>query len=235
MIEQDRPLPVPPIIPPPLSSSPPAPRSRRRRAPRKSLAQELLETVLLTVILFGVAKFSLQTFMVDGHSMDATLSDREYILVDRISYRFHAGGYPARGDIIVFVAPPDPTKDYIKRVIGLPGDIVATRPVTGTNGAVVNHVFVNGVMLDEPYIYHEGTLPRIDTTAMEFENCVQSCLYRVKQGEVFVMGDNRNNSYDSRSWGPLPIGDVIGRAFISYWPLDHAAIIAGDSSYKAAP
>jgi len=231
MIGQDSPLPSSPASTSPVPPTP-APRCRRQR---KSLAQELLETVLLTVILFGVAKFSLQTFMVDGHSMDATLSDREYILVDRISYRFHAGGYPTRGDIIVFVAPPDPTKDYIKRVIALPGDIVSTRAVTGTNGAVVNHVFVDGVMLDEPYIYRQGTLAPIDTTAMEFENCVQACSYKVKQGEVFVMGDNRNNSYDSRSWGPLPIGNVIGRALISYWPLDHAAVITGYSSYKAAP
>lgn len=231
MIEQDHPLAVPPPIPPSLSLDPrPA-----RRPPRKSLIQELLETVLLTVILFGAAKFSLQTFMVDGHSMDSTLSNTEYILVDRISYRFHSGGYPSRGDIIVFVAPPDPTKDYIKRVIGLPGDIVATRAVTGTNGVAVNHVFVNGVMLDEPYLYRDGTMPRIGSTTMEFENCIQSCSYKVKQGQVFVMGDNRNNSYDSRSWGPLPIGNVIGRALVSYWPLDHASIIAGYSSYKAAP
>jgi len=203
----------------------------RNARPRKSLVQELLETVLLTVILFGAAKFSLQTFMVQGQSMNPTLQDNDYILVDRISYRFHQGGLPSRGDIVVFKAPPAPSEDYIKRVIALPGDIVAVRPVAGPNHVVVNHVFVDGRMLSEPYIAEPP-----DQSSMIFAsvNCtsVQGCAYRVPGNDVFVMGDNRNHSYDSRMWGPLPVANIVGRALISYWPLNHLSFIQSQSSYR---
>ncbi len=203
----------------------------RNARPRKPLVQELLETVLLTVILFGAAKFSLQTFMVQGQSMNPTLQDNDYILVDRISYRFHQGGLPSRGDIVVFKAPPDPSEDYIKRVIALPGDIVAVRPVAGPNHVAVNHVFVDGRMLSEPYIAEPP-----DQSSMIFAsvNCtsVQGCAYRVPGNDVFVMGDNRNHSYDSRMWGPLPVANIVGRALISYWPLNHLSFIQSQSSYR---
>ncbi len=198
--------------------------------PRKSLVQELLETVLLTVILFGAAKFSLQTFMVQGQSMNPTLQDSEYILVDRISYRFHQDGLPSRGDIVVFKAPPSPSEDYIKRVIALPGDTVAVRPVVGPNHVAVNHVFVNGHMLSEPYIAEPP-----DGLSMVFSNvnCVSArgCQYTVPGNDVFVMGDNRNRSYDSRMWGPLPVANIVGRALVSYWPLNHLSFIQSQSSY----
>jgi len=201
--------------------------------PRKSLVQELLETVLLTVILFGAAKFSLQTFMVQGQSMNPTLQDNEYILVDRISYRFHQDGLPSRGDIVVFKAPPVPSEDYIKRVIALPGDIVAVRPVAGPDHVPVNHIFVNGRMLSEPYI---AAPP--DGSSMVFNNvnCVSArgCQYTVPSKDVFVMGDNRNRSYDSRMWGPLPVANIVGRALISYWPLNRLSFIQSQFSYTTS-
>src|SRR5581483_2237209 len=95
-------------------------------------------------VLFGIAHFSLQNFKVDGISMLPTLQSGELILVDKISYRFHA---PSRGDIIVFKYPEDPTRDFIKRVIAVPGDTIAIKMVGG-----VYHVFVDGKMLSEPYI-----------------------------------------------------------------------------------
>jgi signal peptidase I len=199
----------------PLQAAPPPPPK-----PRKSLAQELLETLLLTLILFGVAKFSLQNFKVQGTSMVPTLQDGEFILVDKISYRFHL---PSHGDIVVFKFPQDTTRDFIKRVIGVPGDTVSIKPVNG-----VNHVFVNGKELYEPYISAEP-----DSTSMTFENCVdpKGCSYHVKPDELFVMGDNRNFSYDSRAWGPMPMKDMIGHALISYWPLPRLAFLPSQYSY----
>ena len=197
----------------------------KTQKPRKSLFQELLETLLLTLVLFGIARFSLQNFKVDGTSMVPTLQSDEYILVDKISYRFHL---PARGDIIVFKFPNDPTRDFIKRVIGLPGDRIAIRLVGGTY-----HVFVNGRMLNEPYINGpiDGAYP--DTGR---DNCAmaRTCTpFPVPANDLFVMGDNRNYSYDSRAWGPVPRNDVIGRALISYWPITHLALLPNQYSYAS--
>jgi signal peptidase I len=190
--------------------------------PRKSLFQELLETLLLTLILFGVARFSLQNFKVDGTSMVPTLQSGEYILVDKISYRFHL---PARGDIIVFKYPDDPSRDFIKRVIGLPGDRIAIKLVGGTY-----RTFVNGKMLAEPYI--NGPM---DTAYPQDCASAQTCTpYVVPPHDLFVMGDNRNYSFDSRSWGPMPLGDIIGRALVSYWPLSHLALLPNQYSYASA-
>lgn len=131
----------------------------QRKPTRKPLLQELLETVLLTALLFGVAKFSVQNFQVDGTSMVPTLQDREMILVDKVSYHFH-NDLPSRGDIVVFRAPPASGRagnDFIKRVIGLPGDVIEIKPFNK-----VNRVFVNHRLIDEPYIFepiHSVTLP----------------------------------------------------------------------------
>jgi signal peptidase I len=188
-----------------------------RRASRKSLVQELLETVLLTALLFGVAKFSVQNFQVDGMSMDPTLQNNEMILVDKVSYHFH-NGLPSRGDIIVFHAPLTTGqfgKDFIKRVIALPGDVVTIKPINN-----VNRVFVDHKMLNESYI-----LERMRTT--DLPNCIdpRGCTTIVPPHDVFVMGDNRNNSYDSRAWGPLAQSAIIGRALIAYWPLSHLSLL----------
>jgi signal peptidase I len=196
----------------------------KKPKPRKSLFQELLETLLLTLVLFGVARFSLQNFKVDGTSMVPTLLSGEYILVDKISYRFH-GDLPARGDIIVFKFPQDTSRDFIKRVIGLPGDTIAIKPVGGTY-----HTFVNGKMLDEAYIHGP-----IDRAYPDDCASAKTCTpHVVPPGDLFVMGDNRNFSYDSRRWGDLPKSDIIGRALISYWPLSHLAFLPNQYSYASS-
>ncbi len=159
---------------------------------------ELLETVLITVALFLAARFSLQPFTVEGQSMEPTFHNGEYILVDKVTYRFHS---PERGDVVVFEYPRDPSLDYIKRVIGVAGDHVVIRNA---------HVYVNNVQLSEPYV------------AAEPDYSMSECNYcdvQVPKGDLYVMGDNRNNSSDSHEWGLLPIGNVIGRAWLSYWPL----------------
>jgi len=195
---------------------------------RKSLVQELLETVLLTVLLFGVAKFSVQNFQVDGVSMVPTLQNNEMILVDKVSYHF-SNGLPSRGDIVVFHAPPKTNqvgRDFIKRVIGLPGDVISVKLVAADGGK--NHVFVNGRMLSETYIREAPFDTYPEQCIGHFKTCIGD---RVPANSVFVMGDNRNSSFDSRMWGYVPKGNIIGRALISYWPYDHIALIRGQFVY----
>ena len=120
-------------------------------------------------------------------------------MVDKASYMFHP---PARGDVVVFVAPPQPGLDYVKRVIALPGDTISVE-----NGVPT----VDGVTLKEFYVDSQrmGASP----SDQQIRNMV------VPPGEYFVMGDNRAESFDSRSWGFLPRGNIIGRATLVYWPL----------------
>jgi signal peptidase I len=149
------------------------------------------------VALFLAARFSLQPFTVQGQSMEPTFHNGEYILVDKLTYRFHS---PDRGDVVVAEYPLDTSLDYIKRVIGVPGDHVVIQ-----NG----HVSVNNVQLNEPYVAAEPDYAASDCTY---------CNVQVPKGDLFVMGDNRNNSSDSHVWGFLPIKNVIGRAMLAYWP-----------------
>lgn len=152
---------------------------------------DLLETVLLAAVLYlGINALSARV-RVDGFSMEPTLQDGEYVLVSRLAYRL---GEPQRGDIIVLKYPGEPPQDLIKRVIGLPGDTVEVQNL---------NVFVNGQQLVEPYI---AAAPIYGGT------------WRVPQGSLFVLGDNRNDSSDSHSWGMLPIQNVVGKAILIYWP-----------------
>lgn len=154
----------------------------------RELLRDLFETVVLAVLLFaGISAVSARV-RVDGYSMVPTLKNGEYVLVNRLAYRF---GQPQRGDIIVFRRMDE---DLIKRVIGLPGDTV--RIVDGV-------VQVNGRTLQEPYI---AAPPHYNGE------------WLVPEGELFVLGDNRNDSSDSHVWGTLPLQSVIGRAIVIYWP-----------------
>ena len=164
----------------------------------KQFALDLIETLLLAVVLYlGINAISSRV-RVDGFSMNPTLQDGEYVLVSKLSYRI---GKPQHGDIIVFKYPGQPPQDLIKRIIGLPGDKVE---VQGTN------VYVNGVILDEPYI---AASP------------VYQGIWLVPEGQLFVLGDNRNDSSDSHSWGLLPMDNVIGKAVLIYWPPPEWSII----------
>lgn len=163
-------------------------------AKRRSFARELVETAILTIAIFLVVRVALQNFRVEGSSMEPNLHNGEYILVNKVDYMLTS---PARGDVIVFqaVQAGQPDKDFIKRVIGLPGETVAVR-----NRAV----YINGRRLREPYIKSLPTYPYPAT--------------RVPPNEYFVLGDNRNNSADSHMWGDLNRRYIIGKAWISYWP-----------------
>ncbi|HET9588708.1 MAG TPA: signal peptidase I [Anaerolineales bacterium] len=157
----------------------------------KRIVLDILETLILAVVLyFGINAVSVRV-RVDGFSMNPTLQDGEYILVNRLAYKL---GSPARGDIVVFSFPMDPKQDLIKRVIGLPGETISVQG---------GKVMVNGMPLDEPYI---AAPPIYDGT------------WEVPEGQLFVLGDNRNESKDSHEWGLLPMQNVVGRAILIYWP-----------------
>ncbi len=166
---------------------------------RYRLVREVIETVVLTLLMFLIINLAIQNFDVVGHSMEGRLHDGERVMVDKVSYIFHS---PARGDIIVFDAPPQPGTDYVKRIIGVPGDTV-----TVDHGAPI----VNGVRLHETYVDPQ----RLGPTGGD--RPVQNL--RIPDGYYFTMGDNRVGSSDSRSWGLLPRKNIHGRVVLVYWPL----------------
>lgn len=169
---------------------------------------DVLETLVLAVVMFMVINSVTARVRVDGHSMDPTLQNGEFIIVNRLAYRF---GQPSRGDIIVFNYPKNPTQQFIKRVIGLPGDTVH---IEG------GRVYVNGTPLEEPYI---AAPPQYTGT------------WTVPEGQLFVLGDNRNQSSDSHAWGTLPLDLVVGKAVFVYWPLDQVGWINHTRIVSAAP
>jgi signal peptidase I len=172
------------------------------------LIRELIETIALTLIIFLVIRFAAQSFRVDGASMEPGLHTDEFVIVDKMSYLFQS---PQRGDVIVFHYPVDTRKDFIKRIIGLPGDTIH---VTS------NSVIVDGQILHEPYISHPSN----------FENNT----WKLGRDQFFVMGDNRENSLDSRSWGLLDRSYIIGKAVAVYWPVNDWQLINTYSSVFAA-
>lgn len=152
---------------------------------------DIIETLALAGVLFlGINAVSARV-RVDGFSMIPTLNDGEFILVSKVNYLL---GNVERGDIIVFHFPMDPNQELIKRVIGLPGDVISVK-----NGTVS----VNGQILSEPYIEAAPAY---------------SGDWAVPEGQLFVLGDNRNDSSDSHSWGYLPLDKVVGKAIVIYWP-----------------
>ncbi len=160
----------------------------------RSFLRDLVETLLLTLIIFLIVNALTGRFQVRGTSMEPTLHNGQYIIVSKLSYRL---GDPQRGDIIVFRPPNGAHEDYIKRIIGLPGEKVEIR-----EGAV----WINGYRLEEPYI----TTPTPYTGSWE-----------LGPDEYFVLGDNRGGSSDSHSWGPLPRENIVGKAWLCYWPPQH--------------
>ena len=170
---------------------------------------DVLETILLSLVLFlGINAVS-SRIRVESISMQPTLYAGNFVLVNKVAYKL---GAPSRGDIIIFRYPPDPTQvPYIKRVIGLPGDRI--RIADGK-------VYINDQLFTEPYL--TVTTQRGGT-------------WIVPEGSLFVMGDNRNNSSDSRSWGWVPIQNVIGKAEVIYWPPKKWSLLHFPSAAAAQP
>lgn len=169
---------------------------------------DILETVVLSVLLFLAINAVSARIRVDGSSMEPTLHNGEFVIVNKLAYKF---GAPALGDVIVFHYPRDPEQEYIKRVIGLPGDHVKI-----TNGMV----YVNDQPVNEAYI---AAAPTYQSE------------WNVPEGTLFVLGDNRNNSSDSHNWGPVPIDNVIGKALVVYWPPRNWGLIEHPLIAIAAP
>ncbi len=182
---------------------------------RYRLVREVIETVVLTILMFLVIRLAVQNFNIEGHSMEPSLHDKELILVDKWSYLFHP---PARGDVIVFVAPPHPDQDYIKRIVAIPGDTITINDTT---------VIVDGVKLIEPYVdpRNQGNI----FAAKTISNML------LPPNDYFVLGDNRIGSSDSRDWGFVPRVNIIGRAALVYWPLgeDNNGLLPNESAVFA--
>ncbi len=181
----------------------------------RRLVIEIVETLALTAIIFFVIQtFVAQPFEVKQMSMERTLEPGHYVLVDKLTPRFDPYHL---GDIIVFEPPAtwsDGGTPFIKRVIGGAGDKVEIRD-DGT-------VAVNGTVLDEPYLYRSDPSGTTDPT-----EAAGVSSWTVGDGQLFVMGDHRGNSVDSRVFGTIPVDHVVGRAWLRYWPLDVAGFLGG--------
>lgn len=198
-------------------------------AKRKGLGavREIVETLLLAFVIFVAVRAVVLNFKVDGTSMDPNLHHQEMLLVnrniyfhfdlngvldalpfverdgERIVYPFHP---PERGDIVVFDPPTVSEKPYIKRVIGLPGETITIRD---------GFVFVDGVQLNEPYI--DGAITECNRSRCD--------PVVVPDGSIYVLGDNRRNSSDSRIFGPIPVDNIIGKAWVTYWPVSDLGFV----------
>ena len=194
----------------------------------RALVRELFETIILTLTVFLVLQISVQNFRVEGPSMEPTLEADQHLLVNKLvflrpdfgpladllplvsadqsapEYVFRA---PRRGDIVVFRFPGDKSRDFVKRVVGVPGDTVEIRS---------GQVFVNGEPLHEPYV--------INRDGGTEEPLV------VPDESYYVLGDNRRASQDSRDWGTVPAENIIGRGWLRYWPLDGAQVLSSFSA-----
>ncbi len=169
------------------------------RSAASSLLREVAEVVVLAVILYVGISFAVQAVHVEGLSMYATLDNNDYLIANKIDYRLHA---PQRGDIVILRPPTNNSTDFIKRIIGLPGERILIR-----SGVV----YINGHRLDEPY------LPEAWVSETNWPD--NSSGRVMGADEYFVMGDNRNRSQDSRFFGPISRDRIDGKAWFRIWPL----------------
>lgn len=190
-----------------LNDAPSEPDPQRSGSGWISFLLETIQTIVLAVALYFLIDSVVARVRVENISMEPTLMPGQFLLVNKLAYRMGEFSY---GDIIVFHFPPDPTEDYIKRVIGVPGDEVK----------IANQqVSVNGYILDEPYISQD---PDYEGT------------WKVPPDYLFVLGDNRNSSSDSHSWGFVPLDYVVGKALVVYWPFNDMKLLTRPTTVNAA-
>ena len=168
---------------------------------------DIIETVVLALAIFVlVYLFLVQPHQVRGSSMYPSFHDGEYLLTDKFSYRL---GDPGRGDVIVFKAPKNQEYDYIKRIVGLPGDKIAIKD---------GHIYINDQLNDEPYLPED-----FSTSGGSYWK--EGTEIVIPEGEYLVLGDNRSHSSDSREWGAVPEENIIGKAWLRYWPFNRVGLI----------
>lgn len=166
----------------------------------KSWLRELLESVLPALIIVLVVNvFLAQATRVEGQSMEPNLHDDQRLIIEKVTYRFHA---PERGDIVVLRPPQQSSEPLIKRVVGLSGETLEIHD---------GRVYIDGKLVDEPYL-NQPTWGTVDPIL-------------IPEGHVFVMGDNRRASNDSRAFGVVALDDIIGRAWMRYWPPSEVGIV----------
>ncbi|NLF74737.1 MAG: signal peptidase I [Chloroflexi bacterium] len=168
------------------------PQPRRRHG--RSFMRELIETVLLIAAIYAFVNLATARFVVDGHSMLPNFDTDQFIIVSRLSYIL---GEPGRGDVVVFHYPQQPDRDFIKRIIGLPGETVTI---------LEGRVYIDGKLIEEPYIENFCRGKSCDGE------------WVVGDDQYFVLGDNRSASKDSQDFGPVDRKYIVGRAFVRYWP-----------------
>lgn len=181
----------------------------RLRKGSVAVIEALQPVVMAFAIFMMVYLFLFQPHKVDGSSMFPNFHDREFILTDKVTYR---RSEPKRGDVVVFHAPPPYDSDFIKRIIGLGGETIMVKG---------GYVYINQEKLTEPYLPDTYI-----TTEKSFLR--EGVPYTIPEGYYIVFGDNRNNSSDSREWGPVARSSIVGRAWVRYWPFDKAGVIKNE-------
>lgn len=161
---------------------------------------DFLKTVIIIVVLAAlIRQFVIQPFIVDGQSMEPNFQNNDYLITDKVSYRLHT---PSRGEVVIFHPPDNPSVNYLKRVIGLPGDTIK---ISGGD------VYVNGKKIKESYINNNEKTLSPNSGDVELT---------LKDKEYFVLGDNRNHSRDSREIGPVPIENIVSRIWLRLFPFN---------------
>jgi signal peptidase I len=183
-----------------------------------SVIGEIAQTVILAVLLFLLIRNFIQNYRVENISMEPNFHEGQFLIINRFAYcpglhldipivdvhleKASCVWQPRRGDVVVFHYPPDPSKDYIKRIIGLPGELVEVQD---------GRVYINRHPMTEPFGPNPGSY--------------SAAPIRLGPGEFYVMGDNRNSSSDSHVWGPVPLENIVGRAVVRYWPPSKWSVI----------
>lgn len=188
------------------------PSSNELTASTSSTRNLIFFALIVMLIVLPIRLFVAKPFIVSGASMFPTFDTWHYLIIDQLTYRLEP---PQRGDVIVFRFPQNPSRFFIKRIIGLPNETVELH---GTTVTVFNDEHPNGFILDEPYVSPDNI--KEDEMRMQLGD-----------GEYFVLGDNRKASADSRYWGPLEDYRIIGRAFLRLFPFDVAGVLPGSTSY----
>jgi signal peptidase I len=194
------------------------PSAQERRDYWDFFAELIRTAIIVTVLAYVIRLFVIQPFVVEGSSMYPLFHNNDYLVVEKVSYAF---GQPQRGDVIVFKYPRNTAVNYVKRIIGLPGEKVEIKDGKVT---IVNSAHPSGITLSEPYVNNGD--PTLSMPSANGGNTAMVSDFTVPVDDYFVMGDNRQASSDSREWGFLPKEDIIGRVIVQAFPLDRFGIIS---------